>query len=75
LIAIAAAIFAACIILRAAVGAVARSISDIAIVLSNGQHMPVLRETRALLAATTPLTVRSFAHARRLFSRPPPALS
>jgi hypothetical protein len=75
LLAIAAALFAACVLVRTAVCAVARSIADIAIVLTGHTHVPARAESRIQALHNQPVAARSFAHVRRLFSRPPPALS
>jgi hypothetical protein len=75
LIAVVAAIAGACIIVRLAVCAIAHSIAQVAIVLTRAEHARVLAGTHTPLARRAPRAIRSFAHTRRLFSRPPPALS
>ncbi len=76
LVAVAAAIGAACLLVRIAVDAIARSIAAVAIVLcSYWRHIHALAESRILLRRRAPRAQRSFAHTRRLFSRPPPVLS
>lgn len=75
LAAIALAIAAACILLRLAVSAIASSIAQFAIVLTNGEHAAADLTKRTSVTSNAPSTLRSFAHTRRLFSRPPPALS
>jgi hypothetical protein len=76
LTAIAAALIIACLAIRAAVNGVTRSVAAVAIVLSShGAHVPAVAESHIRLRYDVPHALRSFAHTRRLFSRPPPALS
>ena len=75
ILAIIVALIAACYLVRAAVAAVAKSIAHVAIVLAAGLHVPALSEAHARVQTYAPHFARSFAHTRRLFSRPPPVLS
>ena len=75
-IAIVAALFAACAIVRLAVKSAARCVAAITFaLLVSSTRLRIAPDSAARFRFAAPQPVRLLAHSERLFSRPPPALS